>query len=92
MAVTLFTIEVYYKTDSCSEARYVLRNMTVAKLKEFRETIVFAGLMLPVAREPDTPDELDHWRVVLPWCIKSIDVWKQKQFFRDVNDQTKKSS
>ncbi len=82
MAVTLFTIETYYRTDDASEARYVLRNMTAARLKEFRETIICAGLMLPVARDPGTPDELDHWRVVLPWCIKSIDVWKQDKFFR----------
>ncbi len=91
MSATLFTVEVYYRTDDVSDARYVLRNMTAAKLKEFREVIICAGLMLPVSRDPGSPDELDHWRVVLPWNIKSIDVWKQKTFYRD-NDQAKKSS
>jgi hypothetical protein len=36
--------------------------------------------MLPVARDPGMPDELDHWRIILPHSIKSIDVWRQKSF------------
>jgi len=83
MATILFTIEIYYSIDTVSEARYVLRNMTAAALKQFRETVICAGLMLPIERDPGSPDELDHWRVILPWCIKSIDVWKQKTFFRE---------
>ena len=76
---THFTIEVYYTNDA-EDCRYVLRNMTAEKLKEFREVIVTAGLMLPVARDPGTPDELDHWRIILPHSIKSIDVWRQRSF------------
>jgi len=76
---THFTIEVYYSNDA-ERCRYLLRNMTAAKLKEFREVIVTAGLMLPVARDPGEPDELDHWRIIMPQNILSIDVWRQRSF------------
>ena len=76
---TLFTIEVYYTNDA-EDCRYVLKNMTTDKLKQFREVIVTSGLMLPIAREPGMPDELDHWRIILPHSIKSIDVWRQQSF------------
>lgn len=88
MAATFFTIEVYYSVPNTgypigdSVSRYVLRNMTAVKLKEFREVVVTAGLMLPVARDPGEPDELDHWRIIMPYCIKSIDVWRQRTFFK----------
>ena len=76
---THFTIEVYYTNDA-ETCRYVLKNMTTDKLKQFREVIVTSGLMLPIAREPGMPDELDHWRIILPHSIKSIDVWRQQSF------------
>ena len=76
---THFTIEVYYTNDA-EDCRYVLKNMTTDKLKQFREVIVTSGLMLPIAREPGMPDELDHWRIILPHSIKSIDVWRQQSF------------
>ena len=79
MGNTLFTIEIYYSCDAV-ESRYLLRNMTTPKLKEFREVIVTAGLMLPIARDPGIPDELDHWRIILPQAIKQIDVWRQQSF------------
>jgi len=89
MSAVLFTIEIYYLSGTESK-RYVLRNMTAAKLKEFREVIVNAGLMLPIARSGDMPDELDHWHIIMPHFITSIDVWKQKTFYRD-GDNNKKN-
>jgi hypothetical protein len=74
MAQTFFTIEVYYDHGP-EPVRYVMRNMTAQKLKEFREVIINAGLMIP--------RETDHWIIVLPTQIRSIDVTRQEKFFRN---------
>jgi hypothetical protein len=79
MSQTLVSIEVYY--DHGAELkRYALKNVTMKKLKEFRDTIISAGLMLPTA--------VDEWIIVLPNNIRSVVVTRQKQFFRDTNLQT----
>lgn len=81
MAQTLYTIEVYYNSGHGETCRYVLRNLTAPKLRDVRETIVVAGLALPVATESGMPDELGHWRMVLPQQIISIDIYQQKEYF-----------
>jgi hypothetical protein len=96
MSAILFTIEIYFKVGSTgypigeSVSRYVLRNMTTGKLKEFREVIISAGLMMPFDPEVKNPGFLDQWKIVLPWNIISIDVYKQSKFYSD-GDNTKKN-
>lgn len=79
MSQTLFSIEVLYNAEN-EVKRYMLRNMTAIKLKEFRETIVNAGLMLPADYDSELPD-LDQWYIILPHNIKTITVWRQERFF-----------
>lgn len=82
MAQTLFTIEIVFLHEN-EVCRQLLRNYTADKLKEVRETIFSAGLMVPVERSTELPAELDHWRVISPWNIKAVEVWRQEKFFKN---------
>lgn len=88
MAQTFFTVEIYYNGIDSTLNRYVLRNMTAAKLKEFREVIISAGLMMPANPEVDKPGFIGEYKIILPWNIKEITVYRQQKFFHD--NQTKK--
>jgi hypothetical protein len=73
MATTLFSIIVYYNHDG-ERIRYQVHNFTADKLKQLREVIVNAGLMIP--------REVGYWIIVLPHQIVSIEVCRQKKFYR----------
>ena len=85
MAEIFLTVEVYYNQGT-ELKREVLRNITTKKLKEFRETFFTVGLAV------HDPNDKRHWVIVSPFNIVTIDVWKQDKFFRDGNDETKKSN
>jgi len=78
----LLTIEVCYdelmetENGNFSRAvrRYVMRNMYWSEVMEFRKTVYTAGLMYAYA--------VDHWRVVHPMEIKSVDIHRQRDFFK----------
>lgn len=76
MAAQLFSIEVYY-THGTETKREVYRNITGAKLKQFREDFFSAGVAVP-----DPKDPARHWVIISPFNIVSIDVWLQDKFFK----------
>lgn len=90
MAQTLFTIEVLYLFKEETK-RYILRNMTADKLKQFRETVVTGGLMLPADYDSELPD-LDQWYIILPHNIDTITVWRQQTFFKPDHQTSKKAT
>jgi hypothetical protein len=76
MAAQFFSIEVYYKHGN-ELKREQYRNITGAKLKEFRETFFTAGVAVM-----DPADPGRHWTIISPFNIVSIDVYLQDKFFK----------
>jgi len=76
MATQFFSIEVYYNHNG-ELKREVYRNITGAKLKQFREDFFSAGVAVP-----DPADPAKHWLIISPFIITSIDVWLQDKFFK----------
>ena len=76
MATQFFSIEVYY-THGNESKREVYRNITGAKLKQFREEFFLCGVAVP-----DPADPAKHWIIISPFNITSIDVWLQDKFFK----------
>lgn len=74
MAQQFFSIEVYFSHGQ-ETGRYLYRNFTGKELKNLRETVIAAGLAIPV--------DTDHYKIILPTQITSIEVWRQKNFFRE---------
>lgn len=70
----LWSIAVLYNYG-VETKRHQVKNLYSRELMEFRETVIRAGLMLPVG------DGKNEWIVVLPWHIISIDVTRQSKFF-----------
>jgi hypothetical protein len=83
MSAKLFTIEIFFKHDN-EVKREVLRNITGAKLKEFRETFFTVGFAVI------DPADAKHWIIISPFRITQIDVWLQSKFYND-GDNTKKN-
>ena len=76
MAAQFFSIEVYYNHGN-ENKREVYKNITGAKLKQFREDFFSAGVAVP-----DPADPAKHWIIISPFNITSIDVWLQDKFFK----------
>ena len=72
MPQQFFTIEVYFLHGS-EAGRYLYRNFTGKELKNLRETIIAAGLAIPI--------DAEHYKIILPSQITSIEVWRQEKFF-----------
>lgn len=70
------TVELYFM-HGAEYKRYYMRNFTWEKIKSFRETVFNSGFMF------SDPDDPEHYFVVSPWNIKSIEVTKQKKFFQE---------
>lgn len=77
----LLTIEVTFDeiTDdngkpSTVTRRYVLRNKTMDDVWKFRENVYQKGFMFPVST--------DHWKIIHPMEIKSVDIWRQNDYFK----------
>jgi hypothetical protein len=68
----LWRIEVLYK-DGHETRRAELRDRTGREVREFRASVYLEGIALPV--------DPGHWRVVSPYDIIQIDVWKQARYF-----------
>jgi hypothetical protein len=79
----LCTIEVYFEDlDIDNESRqkrkgsrYTLKNQYWAEVMKFRQMVYTAGLMVMVAP--------DHWKVIHPMDIRTVDIWRQNDYFKE---------
>lgn len=69
----LWRIEIIYKKNAGETGRHCLDNQTGAELMNFRAQIFTTGLLLPI--------DPGHWKVISPWDLLEIDVWRQKKYF-----------
>lgn len=71
----LYSIEILFcQYNSRSVYRkHTIRNLTAQELMKWRENVFSSGLLLPV--------DPNHWTVIRPGDILSIDVWRQKTLF-----------
>lgn len=71
----LYSIEILFcQYNSKSVYRkHTIRNLTAGELMKWRENVFSSGLLLPV--------DPNHWTVIRPGDILSIDVWRQKMLF-----------
>jgi len=81
MENSFLTIEVYFDHGP-EKKRYALQNQNWNQVKQFRETVVSAGLMLPMYEvAPMVSRSVDRWCVILPWRINSIEITRQSKKF-----------
>jgi hypothetical protein len=73
-AGNLWSIEVLYEYGRETK-RHQVCNLYSKELMKFRETVISAGLLLPVR------EEKGEYIIVLPWHIITINVNKQPRFF-----------
>lgn len=71
----LWTVEVVYTLDSNTKV-VRKRNMTSDELMKFRESMFRFGFTVPV--------EPGHWKVVPPFDIQTVDMFKQTNYFAGV--------
>lgn len=72
---TLWSVEVQFSEPSGEIGMYRLRNCTNPALAKFRADIFAIGLMYPV--------DPGHWKIIPPFQITAIRVYKQKKQFSD---------
>jgi hypothetical protein len=68
----LWTIEITYHCDSNTKLERK-RNMTGDELVKYREDIFRIGFSVPIAA--------GHWRIVTPYDIVQVDLYKQNGYF-----------
>lgn len=71
----LWRIEVLYKNGNITQ-RVEIRDRTGKEVREFRELVYTAGLAVPI--------DPGHFKVVSPYDILEVDVWKQDRFFGEL--------
>lgn len=71
----LWRIEVLYKHGN-NTCRVEIRDRTGKEVREFRELVYTAGLAVPI--------DPGHFKVVSPYDILEVDVWKQDRFFGEL--------
>lgn len=69
----LWRIEVIFKKNAGETGRHTLDNQTGAELMNFRAQIFTCGLLFPI--------DPGHWKVISPWDLLEIDVWRQKKYY-----------
>lgn len=67
-------IEISYLHDG-EVKRHFNRNCDWDFVKRLQDNIFFIGLRVPVTS--------DHFIIVSPWNIRSIDIWRQSHFFKE---------
>ena len=79
----LCTIEVFYEDIEIDPdmrqrriaRRWTHRNQYWSEVKAFRGMVYTHGLMVQVAP--------DHWTVIHPMEIKTVDIWQQSDYFKE---------
>ncbi len=71
----LWTIEITYHCDSNTKLERK-RNMTGDELVKYREDIFRIGFSVPIAA--------GHWRIVTPYDIIQVDLYKQSGYFPEL--------
>lgn len=70
----LWSIELLYNYDMETK-RHMIANLYSAELMKFRETVITAGVMIPLR------EDKGEYIVVLPWHVITITVTRQSSFF-----------
>lgn len=68
----LWSIEIIYQCDSNTKIE-CKRNLTGEELVKYREDIFKIGFSVPIAA--------GHWRIVTPYDIVQVDLYKQSGYF-----------
>lgn len=71
---TYYSVEILYQHEA-EVIRYVKRNIREERLREFREGIISAGVAIIRG--------VGHWAIVLPWQIKSINIYRQDKWIKE---------
>lgn len=71
----LWRIEVLYKVAHETK-RVCITDRTGREVREFRELVYTAGLAVPI--------DPGHFKVISPFDILEVDVWKQDKYFGEL--------
>ena len=74
-----YRIEVTFDHNG-ERKRFEIKNCDLKMIKNFRETIFSAGFMYTAPECMDSADP-DHYIVVNPLNVRSVDIWKQEKKF-----------
>lgn len=77
MAQIWYSVSIRYTTAEGKTSIYRIKNLTPAKLQEFRNNVFAAGLYIP---DPDHP--ATEGTIVSPYSIGNIDVFMQAEKFK----------
>jgi hypothetical protein len=70
----LWAVMVGYQLGN-ERKQVIKRNLETEELMKFRETLFRYGLQIPV--------EPEHWKVIPPYDILEVDIWRQDKYLPD---------